>query len=331
MTNQIPDPVESASTASHPSVDQLADLHEDLLAAAEATTVRSHLADCAECSDTLAALTELTELLAADQPPAMPQDVAQRLDAALAAAAAEAAPSGPPTASGTPSPAPFPSPPALPALPATPTERRPALTAPPGTARQQSGPGRTRPRRSRARLLAAAVACLAVLGGGTAAVLADLGNAGSSPSSNVAAADHSVASYAPSGEPTMQGNDRPSAITPAGPEFTAAGLPEQIRLLLPTAPSGNLPHASSEQAVPEPSRSAAALPACVASAFTGHQGEQPLLVTHGSYQAAPVDVYVFRISDDPAHLEVFLLTPGCAGTTPNSPAAVRLQEEVPAH
>jgi hypothetical protein len=322
MTNQTPDPVESASTASHPSVDQLADLHEDLLTAAEAATVRSHLADCAECSDALTALTELTELLAADQPPAMPQDVAQRLDAALAAAAAEAAPSGTPTASG---------PPAPPPSPATSAERRPAVAAPPGTARQQTGPGRTRPRRSRVRLLAAAVACLAILGGGTAAVLAGLGNAGSTPSGNVAAADHSAASYAPSGRPTAQGNDGSSALTPAGPELTAAGLPEQIRLLLPTTTTGNLPHASSEQAAPAPSPSPAALPACVASALTGHQGEQPLLVTHGSYQAAPVDVYVLRISDDPAHLEVFLLTPGCATTAPNSPATVRLQEEVPAH
>ncbi|WP_329582105.1 hypothetical protein OG500_19875 [Kitasatospora sp. NBC_01250] len=330
MTNQTPDPVESAPSASHPGVDQLADLHEDLLGAEEAAALRSHLADCEECSETLAALAELTGLLAADPPPAMPADVAQRLDAAIAAAIAEPAPADnhavPSTPKSSTAPAKATSTPKSSTAPG-----RVAGTAPPGTARQHTGPGRPRPRRSRVRLLAAAVACLAVLGGGTAAVLAGLASTADRSANDASAAGHPAASYAVPSTSAPQGGTSASPFTPAGPAFTASGLPDQLRTLLPAA-SGNLPHASSEQAAPDHASPATApLPVCVESAVAGHQGEQPLLVTHGSFQGAPVDVYVFRISDDPAHLDVFLLAAGCATTTPNSPATVRLQEEIPAH
>ncbi|MCX4747660.1 hypothetical protein OG455_19430 [Kitasatospora sp. NBC_01287] len=307
--NQTPESVESASPASHPTVDQLADLQEELLPPTEAAALADHLARCPDCSRTLAELSELTALLGADEPPPMPQDVARRIDAALAAALDE-------------SPA-VPAPPVLPAAANPPVSPAPAApTAPPHRADHSTGPGRTRPRRRRGALLAAAVACLAVLGGGTAAVLAGTSDGSSDAAHGIGAAARQPATpegAAASGE----------ATAPYGPALTAAGLPEQIRQLLPTDDHGALPHASSQQEAPataggpQPS----VLPTCVVAAVGGHQGEQPLLVTRGSFQSGPVDVYVFRVSGDPAHLDVFLLTPDCAGSTP---ADVRLHQEVPA-
>ncbi|MEY9943777.1 anti-sigma factor [Kitasatospora sp. GAS1066B] len=307
MTNQTPEPVESAPPASHPTVDQLADLQEELLAATEAAELREHLSRCPDCADTLAALAELTELLAEDEPPAMPADVARRIDAALAAALAEPATAR--TTAGTARTA------------ATAAPQRPAESAaPPRRADRSTGPGRSRQRR-RGTLLAAAVACLAVLGLGTVVVVSGLGD-------DAHQAAGSAAAGAQQGKPDTAMPATPSG-SPGGPAFTAAGLPEQIRQLLPTSPSGHssLPHASSEQENPTPNAAPAKLPSCVQGAVAGHRDEQPLLVTHGSFQSAPVDVYVFRVSGSSTALDVFLLTPGCADGTP---AGVLLHEEVPA-
>lgn len=163
-----------------------------------------------------------------------------------------------------------------------------------------------------------------MLGLGTAALVSGPGSGSQRP------ADTSVAA----GQ-----QDNPAAAvptspagTPYGPAFTATGLPGQIRQLLPAAPSdrGTLPHVGAEQEGPSPDSVPAALPSCVQAAVTGHQGQQPLLVTHGSFRSAPVDVYVFRVSGDPTELDVFLLTPGCATATPAGTADVLLHEEVPA-
>ncbi|MDH6143191.1 hypothetical protein P3T35_005220 [Kitasatospora sp. GP30] len=278
MTNQTPDPVEPAADASHPDVETLADLSEDLLAPAEAAALRTHLAGCPECADTLAALTEVAALLAADPVEPMPAEVALRIDAALAAAQPPSTPSAPPAA----------------AAPGRGT------AGPPARSDRSSRPGGARSRRRR--LVLAVAGCLAALGlGATGLVLSQQG--GSQPTA--------ASAIAPNPE-----QQHPLSV--AGPEFTAAGLPEQIDRLLPSG-SGGQPHASAQQ-------SGGGLPDCVQQSVTGHQGETPLLITHGGYRGAPVDVYVFRLADDPGRLDVFLLTPGCT----TAPAAVQLEQQIPA-
>ncbi|MCC9308045.1 hypothetical protein LN042_13255 [Kitasatospora sp. RB6PN24] len=288
MTNQTPEPV---ADASHPDIETLADLSEDLLAPAEAAALRGHLADCPECADTLAALTEVAALLAADRVEPMPADVALRIDAALTAAQPPSAPSAPngPSTPSTPSPA---------------GARRPAAAAGPGSAgpptrnERSSRPGGARSRRRR--LVLAVVGCLAALGLGATGLV--LSRGGSAPAA--------VSAGTPGTE------QHPLAA--AGPEFTAADLSEQIDRLLPSGPGGQ-PHASAQQ-------SGGGLPDCVQRAVTGHQGETPLLITHGSYQGAPVEAYVFRLAGAPGRLDVFLLTPGCT----TDPATVRLEQQIPA-
>ena len=78
------------SQPEHPSADQIADLLDGGLPAAEAMSVNAHLAGCAECSDLRSALVDVTAVLAEEGATewTMPADVAASLDEALAGAAA---------------------------------------------------------------------------------------------------------------------------------------------------------------------------------------------------------------------------------------------------
>ncbi|TWF98814.1 anti-sigma factor family protein [Kitasatospora viridis] len=289
-----PSPHESSADPRHPSVEQLADLAEDLLPADRAAAVRTHLADCPECADTTAALTELTALLAADPIEPMPQEVARRIDAALAAAQPST-----PTAPITP---PTPAAPTVPGAPAAPL----SPGAPPARAdrstRAAGRPGRRR------RFVLAAAACLAVFGLGGGLLLSQ--QSASRPAASAVSTS------------TPDTATHPAAGTkPTGPEFTAAGLPDQVRALL--RPSALVqPHTTTEQG-----ETGNLPPDCVQLAIPAHQGEVPLLTAHGSYQGSAVDVYVFRAAGDPESLDAYLVAPGCS----TAPAVVELHQQVPAH
>lgn len=74
--------------AGHPDVDEISALAEGLLSPSLAADVQKHLSECADCSDTHAALEEIRELLGTvPTPEPMPMDVVERIDAALAAEA----------------------------------------------------------------------------------------------------------------------------------------------------------------------------------------------------------------------------------------------------
>jgi Putative zinc-finger len=75
----------------HPTIDQIADLQEGILPAAEAAELRAHVDGCPECGETVAALSEVSDLLAAEgsESVRIPADVAARIHDALDAAAAE--------------------------------------------------------------------------------------------------------------------------------------------------------------------------------------------------------------------------------------------------
>jgi hypothetical protein len=74
----------------HPSVDELADLREGLLASADEARVREHVGGCETCAAEIAAIDEVATLLrdAGDEPIAMPATVARAIDDALSQAAA---------------------------------------------------------------------------------------------------------------------------------------------------------------------------------------------------------------------------------------------------
>ncbi|PYC87526.1 hypothetical protein C7C46_04215 [Streptomyces tateyamensis] len=291
MTKHTPGATEPAA-ASHPSAEQLADLAEQLLPAAEAAELDTHLAGCAECADTLAALDELRLLLGQDWVGPMPPEVALRIDAALALAATEALPG--PGAPGTPATAP-----------------RPAPAAPPARRDRATGPaGRSRARR-RGLLVFAATA------------VAGLGLVSSAMLGLFAGHDQATGSSASAARPADTGAP---ALRPAtGTQFSAEDLPAQIhQLLAGSSPGpGAQPHLSTAQG-PDSATGGPLPPFCVRESVGEHQDESPLTVAHGSYAGAPVDAYVYRSAAD--RLDVFLVTPGCT----TSPAPVLLRQQVPA-
>jgi hypothetical protein len=73
----------------HPSLDELADLREGLLADADSARLRDHVGGCADCAAEVAALAEVSTVLrdAGAEPVAMPDSVAEAIDAALRDAA----------------------------------------------------------------------------------------------------------------------------------------------------------------------------------------------------------------------------------------------------
>jgi hypothetical protein len=76
----------TTDTAGHPDVTEISDLTEGLLPPTRAEELLRHLDECSPCADVHESLEELRELLGAPaEALEMPQDVAERIDAALAA------------------------------------------------------------------------------------------------------------------------------------------------------------------------------------------------------------------------------------------------------
>lgn len=79
----------TADTTQHPDVTEISDLTEELLPPSRATEVRDHVDGCELCREVHASLMEIRELLGTvPTPQRMPDDIADRIDAALAVEAA---------------------------------------------------------------------------------------------------------------------------------------------------------------------------------------------------------------------------------------------------
>lgn len=77
-------PCEDHHVFSHPSIDELADAAEDLVAADRGAEIGAHLEGCAPCREQAAALAAVTATLASEPAPQMPAQVAERLRAVVA-------------------------------------------------------------------------------------------------------------------------------------------------------------------------------------------------------------------------------------------------------
>ncbi|MEU5594154.1 hypothetical protein [Streptomyces sp. NPDC020298] len=78
----------TTDAAGHPDVAEISDLTDGLLPPSRTEDIRRHLEECELCADVHTSLEEIRELLGTlPEPPRMPADVADRIDAALAAEA----------------------------------------------------------------------------------------------------------------------------------------------------------------------------------------------------------------------------------------------------
>ncbi|MFE7531735.1 hypothetical protein ACFU7Y_39450 [Kitasatospora sp. NPDC057542] len=312
----FPDPADG-----HPPVEQLADLAEGLIDSPDtAGTLQQHLDGCAECRETVDALTEVQALLGDVGTPPMPDDVAARLDAALAEAAAEAAAGSDRESTAQPQEAPAadrrtgtPDRPARAATePATPSYgalSRPAdrpgnhrADRPTGRSDAATGPGRPRPRRRRFALLLGTAAALAALGLGGALLLHPDDRSG-------------TVTATAGGAPTA---DDHGARTPhaagAGTDYREDEIATQVQQLL--ARSENVPGLRATG----PAMSEGALPADGARPEPGSPADSgcpdpatgsPLATDRGSYRGAPVDVLVYPLPGRPGFVDVYLRSTGC--------------------
>ncbi|MFD8697317.1 anti-sigma factor family protein [Kitasatospora purpeofusca] len=308
----------------HPSVDELADLSEDLLAPAEAEALREHLAGCADCRETVDALAEVSALLGAAEPPAVPADVAARIDAALAAAAGApaAATAAASSASSTPSvPAARPAPAGPPKAPPS----RPVAGTAAGT-----GPGRSRRGRRRALLLGSAAALVALGLGGTFLSLSSSGRQDLSATADAGAAP-AAGTAAPESSATGARTDRATGGTVYQDDrlagqvaqlLAAAGTTRPVKP--PTGPGsgpGSVPGSGSAADPSEGSGATAVPPAEGGQGLLGGGRSTPaclppstaaLLATdRGSYAGAAADLLVYALPGRPELLDVYLRAPDC--------------------
>ncbi|MFJ4794698.1 anti-sigma factor family protein [Kitasatospora purpeofusca] len=311
-----PDP----TAGPHPSVDELADLSEDLLAPAEAEALREHLAGCADCRETVDALTEVRDLLGAAEAPALPSDVAARIDAALAAAAAAPTPATAPAAA-----------PAVPAArpaPGTPPK------APPARPAAGTGPGRARRGRRRGLLLGSAAALLVLGLGGAFLSLSSSGrqdlsataDAAATPAAGTAAPESSAAGARTDRSPdgtvyrddllaaqvgqllAASGTARPVKPS-AGPGSGPGSVPGSGAGSDPTTESSKAPGATAvppaegDQGLVGGNRSTPACPPPSTAAL--------LATDRGSYAGAAADLLVYALPGSPGLLDVYLRAPDC--------------------
>ena len=300
----------------HPSIDDLADLAEGLTEShTAARALRDHLAGCPECRDTLDALTEVQDLLGSVETPAMPADVARRLNAALAA---EAAAPRTPAATAHPDP--------QQAAPHLVASHRTATTAPP------RGPGRPRARlRRRAVLLGGAFALAAVAVGAVLLSPTGPGQRGDSAAGSVAAATDPAADRPGTAGTEGTGGPPDTAAAPgarlpalaAATAYRADTLPMQIRQLLNAGKDAAQPGNGREPTAPDSGEESAAPTATISCVPTAPAA---LLATdQGTFEGRPVDVLVYATPGNPDLVDVYLVDPGCAA----GPDAVRLHRTVP--
>jgi hypothetical protein len=335
-----------AGTDPHPEVTEISDFSERLLPAERAAAVEEHLSGCDLCADVLSSLDEIRGLLGTlPGPVRMPDDVAERINAAIAAEAVlDAArhdvpretlpgeprssgagtdvPRGTSSAAAEPEPHPQVPAPAGPAPAGTGSGRPPGHargSAPQGPQGQQApsktrpglpaGPGSARGGRRRARrLIAAAYAVTALaLGGIIYGVASTASPDGGSGGGTTASSTRQDTAAGTSAAVDARVHQLLAAATPPG------GIAPQ-----PSATGhGNAPmtgHTGTHPDLAGPS--AVQVPSCVLKAT--HRSEPPLATGREPYQGSLAYLLVLPHPGDSTFVDAFLVNASCTGTTPGA-------------
>jgi hypothetical protein len=293
----------------HVGAQTLAGFRHGDLSPRRTSRIYAHLAGCARCRELNSDLAGVTTLLAAAQPPPIPEHLATRIQTALAAEAAMRAAQTAAGEVGTE---------AAPPAPAPPGGRSPRHERPGHARRRPLPPGLSSPLALRT---AAAAAAVVVIAGGAYEVVQHVGSsspARSTPGAGAARVPRTAGPLITSGAaPGLHylHDGRQASITPVttSVNFTPANLRSEVSSELSrhgaVKAAGSAAAAPAAQPTPSYAQSyGSALQDCVNRIAAGHQ---VLLVEIARYQGAPATVIV-TVSSGADPEQAWVVGPGCS-------------------
>lgn len=293
----------STDTSGHPDVSEISDLTEGLLPSARADEVREHMDGCELCDDVHTSLIEIRELLGnlpAPQP--MPDDVADRIDAALAVAAFDSSASEPSAhVSRETGPASAPKP----------DRESPSPDRPAGHPGSATGPGRRPTRHRRRSTLIGAALGTAVIGLGVLLVQSDQTSQDTAATKSANRSSGSTPGETSAfSESTLEGRVRTLLRQADGRRSTpdGVGAEKQPPSVMAESPPRNAPSAS--EAPRTPLRlSAPSVPACVQQGIG--RDTPALAVEVGTYEDADAFLVVLPHSSEPTRVQAYVVDAAC--------------------
>ncbi|MEU8704049.1 zf-HC2 domain-containing protein [Streptomyces sp. NPDC048565] len=287
----------TADAAQHPDVAEISDLAEGLLPPSREAELRHHIDACEECADVHSSLEEIRSLLGAALPlqERMPDDIADRVDAALAseAAASSPAPAG-----------------ALVVSRETTTESMVTSGPPAGHPRGATGPGRSRTRRRRRTVIFGTAFGAAAVGMSVFLLQVSQDSAVGKADHGVSAAEQSPGDFS---QGTLEGRVHTllSATRDSEAQESDPGKPS---LGTKSSPGDTSPDAS-------PPRSPLLapivdVPPCVQQG-TGRDAPA-LAIEEGSYEGTAAFLVVLPHATDSTRVQAYVVDSACVNSTPTT-------------
>ncbi|WP_406147504.1 anti-sigma factor family protein [Streptomyces sp. NBC_01012] len=285
----------TADAAQHPDVSEISDLTEGLLPPSREAELRHHIDACAECAETHSSLEEIRSLLGAAPPlqERMPEDIAERVDAALASEAEAYSPA-----------------PAETVVVSRETTTESTVTAgpPAGRPRGATGPGRSRTRRRRRAVIFGTAF-------GAAAVGMSVFLLQASQDSAVGKADHGVSAAKKSqgdfSQGTLEGRVHTllSATHDSEAQESDPGKPSLDTKSSPvdTSPDASSPRSPLLAPIVD-------VPPCVQQG-TGRDAPA-LAIEEGSYEGTAAFLVVLPHATDSTRVQAYVVDSACVDATP---------------
>ncbi|MFE2054680.1 anti-sigma factor family protein [Streptomyces sp. NPDC059446] len=292
----------TADTAQHPDVSEISDLTEGLLPPSREVVLRRHIDSCDDCADIHSSLEEVRSLLGTALPlhEQMPDDVAERIDAALAAEATSA--DTPPDSAMHVSRETY-----------DPLSESAAAPRPAGRPRGATGPGRGPSRRRRRTVILGTAFGAAAVGMSVfllQAIQPSQDSAGSMADRGVSAAEKSGADFL---ESTLEGHVHVLLRGSTAPEAPDSD-PGEPSLDTKSSPGETSPDAASPRT---PLRAPVVdVPPCIQE---GTGRDTPALAAEeGRYKGTAAFLVVLPDATDSSRVQAYVVDAACVDSTPTT-------------
>ncbi|MEU3656118.1 zf-HC2 domain-containing protein [Streptomyces sp. NPDC032161] len=293
----------STDTSGHPDVSEISDLTEGLLPSARADEVREHMDECEPCDNVRVSLIEIRELLGTvPAPQRMPDDVADRIDAALAAAALDTTVSGPSAHVSRET---------RPAAATRPDKENSAQDRPAGRPGAATGPGRRPTRHRRRSTVLGAALGTAVIGLGILLLQNDQTSQDTAATKSANRSSDSTPSETSAfSESTLEGSVRTllrhADRRPSAPDGIDAE--QQPPSVMAESPPGNAPSASEAPQTPLRT-SATSVPVCIQQGIG--RDTPALAVEAGTYEGTDAFLVVLPHRSEPTRVQAYVVDAAC--------------------